>query len=131
CFEHGDVAWFREGRLNASYNCVDRHALKNPDKVAIIYEADEPGHDRKITYGELLRDVCRFANVLKAYACARIGAVHSVVFAGFSSDSLRGRILDASSRFVITADEGRRGGRTIHTKQIVDEALSGCPDVER
>ncbi|CAG8525053.1 5376_t:CDS:2 [Racocetra fulgida] len=154
CFEHGDVAWFREGQLNASYNCVDRHALKNPDKVAIIYEADEPGQDRKITYGELLRDVCRFANVLKAYgvkkgdtvaiympmvpeavvaflACARIGAVHSVVFAGFSSDSLRGRILDASSRFVITADEGRRGGRTIHTKQIVDEALLGCPDVER
>ncbi|CAG8491880.1 19674_t:CDS:2 [Gigaspora margarita] len=153
-FEHGDVTWFREGQLNASYNCVDRHALKNPDKVAIIYEADEPGQDRKITYGELLRDVCRFANVLKAHgvkkgdtvaiympmvpeavvaflACARLGAIHSVVFAGFSSDSLRNRILDASSRFVITADEGCRGGKIINTKKIVDEALLGCPDVER
>ncbi|RIB03022.1 acetyl-coenzyme a synthetase [Gigaspora rosea] len=153
-FEHGDITWFREGQLNASYNCVDRHALKNPDKVAIIYEADEPGQDRKITYGELLRDVCRFANVLKAHgvkkgdtvaiympmvpeavvaflACARLGAIHSVVFAGFSSDSLRNRILDASSRFVITADEGCRGGKIINTKKIVDEALLGCPGVER
>ncbi|CAG8632877.1 6139_t:CDS:2 [Dentiscutata heterogama] len=152
-FEHGDVAWFREGQLNASYNCLDRHAIKNPDKVAIIYEADEPGQGRKITYGELLRDVCRFANVLKAHgvkkgdtvsiympmvpeaaiailACARLGAVHSVVFAGFSPGSLRDRILDASSKIVITADEGCRGGRTIHTKKIVDEALLGCPGVE-
>ncbi|CAG8478823.1 3976_t:CDS:2 [Scutellospora calospora] len=153
-FEHGDVTWFREGQLNASYNCLDRHAIKNPDKVAIIYEADEPGNDRKVTYGELLRDVCRFANALKAHgvrkgdtiaiympmvpeavvaflACARLGAVHSVVFAGFSAESLRDRIQDASSRYVITADEGRRGGKTINTKKIVDDALKECPQVER
>ncbi|KAF0500262.1 acetyl-coenzyme a synthetase [Gigaspora margarita] len=153
-FEYGDVTWFREGQLNASYNCLDRHAIINPDKVAIIYEADEPDEGRKITYRELLHDVCRFANVLKAHgvrkgdivtiympmvpeaaiallACARLGAVHSVVFAGFSSDSLRNRILDASSKFIITANEGRRGGKTIHIKKIIDEALTECPGVKR
>ncbi|CAG8748045.1 180_t:CDS:1, partial [Racocetra fulgida] len=121
--------------------------------VAIIYEADEPNQDRKITYGELLRDVCRLANALKAHgarkgdivtiympmvpeaviaflACARLGAVHSVVFAGFSAESLRDRIQDASSRFVITADEGRRGGKTTIIKNIVDNALKECPTVE-
>ncbi|CAG8694352.1 30880_t:CDS:2 [Gigaspora margarita] len=153
-FEHGDIAWFLEGQLNATYNCVDRHAIKNPDKVAIIYEADEPGQDRKITYGELLRDVCRLANALKAHgvrkgdivtiympmipeaiiaflSCARLGALHSVVFAGFSAESLRGRIQDASSKFVITADDGRRGGKTINIKNIVDDALKECSTVER
>ncbi|KAI9770698.1 MAG: acetyl-CoA synthetase [Geoglossum simile] len=151
-FEHGDIAWFLEGRLNASYNCVDRHAFKNPDKPAIIYEADEPLEGRTISYGELLRQVSKLAYVLKAMgvkkgdtvaiylpmipeaiiaflACTRIGAVHSVVFAGFSSDSLRDRVIDAQSKVVITTDEGKRGGKTIGTKRIVDDALKQCPDV--
>ncbi|KAI9494386.1 acyl-activating enzyme [Zychaea mexicana] len=145
-FENGDVAWFLEGELNASYNCVDRHAMKNPDKVAIIHEGDEPDQVRKITYGELLRDVSKMANVLKnrgvrkgdnvaiympmipeaivsILACARIGAAHSVVFAGFSAESLRDRVVDCSARVVITSDEGRRGGKNIATKRIVDDAL--------
>jgi len=152
-FENGDVAWFLEGRLNASYNCVDRHAFKNPDKPAIIYEADEAGEGRTITYGELLREVSRLSYVLKQFgvqkgdtiaiympmipealfaflACARIGAVHSVVFAGFSSDSLKDRVLDANSKVVITTDEGKRGGKIIGTKKIVDDALNKCPDVK-
>ncbi|KAL1995760.1 hypothetical protein VTN49DRAFT_626 [Thermomyces lanuginosus] len=151
-FEHGDNAWFLGGRLNASYNCVDRHAIKNPNKPAIIYEADEPGEGRTITYGELLRQVSQLAWVLKSLgvrkgdtvaiylpmipealvaflACVRIGAVHSVVFAGFSSDSLRDRVLDANSKVIITTDEGRRGGKVIGTKRIVDEALKQCPNV--
>jgi len=151
-FTNGDNAWFLEGELNASYNCVDRHAIKNPDKVAIIYEADEAADGRTLSYGELLREVCRVAHVLKQMgvkrgdtvaiylpmipealisflACARIGAVHSVVFAGFSSDSLRDRVIDAQSKVVITTDEGRRGGKTIATKKIVDDALKQCPDV--
>ncbi|GIZ40963.1 hypothetical protein CKM354_000428300 [Cercospora kikuchii] len=149
---NGDNAWFTEGKLNASYNCVDRHAHKNPDKPAIIYEADEKGEGRTITYGELLREVSRLSWVLKQMgvkkgdtvalylpmipeaviaflACTRIGAVHSVVFAGFSSDSLRDRIIDAESKVVITTDEGKRGGKLIGTKKIVDEALKQCPDV--
>ncbi|EDO02873.1 hypothetical protein SS1G_05350 [Sclerotinia sclerotiorum 1980 UF-70] len=124
----GDNAWFLEGQLNASYNCVDRHAIKNPDKPAIIYEADETTDGRTLTYAELLREVCRTAYVLKQMgvkkgdtvaiylpmipeaviaflACSRIGAVHSVVFAGFSSDSLRDRVIDAQSKVVITSDE--------------------------
>ncbi|PWN48967.1 acetate--CoA ligase [Violaceomyces palustris] len=152
-FENGDVAWFPEGQLNASYNCVDRWAFKNPDKVAFIYEADEPNQHREITYGQLLKDVCQLANTLKKLgvkkgdtviiylpmipeaavallACARIGAVHSVVFAGFSSDSLRDRAVDCEARVVITTDEGKRGGRTIATKSIVDVALKECPRVE-
>jgi acetyl-CoA synthetase len=151
--ENGDNAWFVEGQLNASYNCVDRHAFKNPDKTAIIYEADEVGEGRKISYGELLREVCRLAYTLKQMgvkkgdtvalympmipeaviaflACSRIGAVHSVVFAGFSSDSLKDRIVDADTKVVITTDEGRRGGKLIGTKKIVDDALSKCPDVK-
>lgn len=152
-FEHGDVSWFPEGRLNASYNCVDRWAFQDPNKVAIIYEADEPGHHREITYGELLRSVSQTAEVLRRLgvkagdnvivylpmipeaaiallACARIGAVHSVVFAGFSADSLRDRTTDSQARVVITADEGRRGGKTVNTKSIVDAALQQCPLVE-
>ncbi|KLJ05813.1 acetyl-coenzyme A synthetase [Blastomyces silverae] len=151
-FEGGDIAWFLGGRLNASYNCVDRHAIKDPNKVAIIYEADEPNEGRTITYGELLKEVSRMAWVLKQagvrkgdtvaiylpmipeaviafLACIRIGAVHSVIFAGFSSDSLRDRVLDAKSKVVITTDEGKRGGKLIGTKKIVDEALRQCPDV--
>ena len=149
---NGDSAWFPEGKLNASYNCIDRHAIKNPDKPAIIYEADEKGEGRTITYGELMREVSKLSWVLKQMgvqkgdtvaiylpmipeavftflACARIGAVHSVVFAGFSSDSLRDRIIDAESKVVITSDEGKRGGKIIGTKKIVDEALKQCPDV--
>ncbi|KAF2141305.1 uncharacterized protein K452DRAFT_288008 [Aplosporella prunicola CBS 121167] len=151
-FINGDNAWFLEGRLNASYNCVDRHALATPDKPAIIYEADEYNEGRTITYSELLREVCKLAYVLKQMgvqkgdtvalylpmipeaviaflACSRIGAVHSVIFAGFSSDSLRDRIVDAKSKVIITTDEGRRGGKVIGTKKIVDEALKQCPDV--
>ena len=149
---NGDTAWFVEGQLNASYNCVDRHAFKNPDKPAIIYEADEKGEGRTISYGELLREVSKLAWTLKQMgvkkgdtvalylpmipqavfaflACSRIGAVHSVVFAGFSSDSLRDRIIDAESKVVITTDEGKRGGKLIGTKKIVDAALEQCPDV--
>jgi len=148
----GDSAWFMEGQLNASYNCVDRHAAKNPDKAAIIYEADEVGEGRTITYSELLREVSRLSWVLKEMgvkkgdtvalympmipealiafmACTRIGAMHSVVFAGFSADSLRDRIIDAKSKVVLTTDEGKRGGKVIGTKKIVDEALKQCPDV--
>ncbi|KAF9188876.1 acetyl-CoA synthetase [Haplosporangium sp. Z 767] len=151
--EFGDIAWFLEGELNACYNCVDRHALTTPNKVAIIYEADEPNQAENITYGELLRKVCQLAGVLLAHgirkgdtvaiympmipeaivallACARIGALHSVVFAGFSAEALRDRICDASSRLVLTADQGKRGGKTIETKRIVDEALRACPKVE-
>ncbi|KAI8985859.1 acetyl-coenzyme A synthetase [Pilobolus umbonatus] len=145
-FDSGDVAWFLEGELNACYNAVDRHAIKNPGKIAIIHEGDEPSEIRKITYGELHREVCRMANVLKELgirkgdnvaiympmipeamiailACARIGAVHSVVFAGFSSESLLERVADCRARVVITSDEGRRGGKNIATKRIVDDAL--------
>ncbi|CEP17653.1 hypothetical protein [Parasitella parasitica] len=145
-FEQGDVAWFLEGELNVSYNCIDRHALANPNKVAVIHEGDELNKVRKITYGELLREVCQMANTLKnlgvrkgdavaiympmipeaivaMLACARIGAVHSVVFAGFSAESLRDRVIDCSARVVITSDEGRRGGKSVATKRIVDEAL--------
>ena len=149
---NGDNAWFIEGRLNASYNCVDRHAIKTPDKPAIIYEADEPDQGRTITFSELKREVCKLAWVLKSLgvnkgdavaiylpmipeavvaflACTRIGAVHSVVFAGFSADSLRDRIVDANCKVVLTTDEGKRGGKNIGTKQIVDNALNQCPGV--
>ncbi|OAQ72970.1 acetate--CoA ligase [Pochonia chlamydosporia 170] len=148
----GDVKWFPEGQLNASYNLIDRHAFKDPDRVAIIYEADEPQDGRNVTYSELLRQVSKCAWSLKQMgirkgdtvaiylpmipeaivailACVRIGAVHSVVFAGFSADSLRDRVIDARSRVVITTDEGKRGGKLIGTKKIVDDALKQCPDV--
>ncbi|KAI9681382.1 MAG: acetyl-CoA synthetase [Caeruleum heppii] len=151
-FIGGDNAWFLEGRLNACYNCVDRHAFKTPEKPAIIYEADETSQGRVITYGELLRQVSQLSYTLRQMgvrkgdtvalylpmipealvaflACTRIGAVHSVVFAGFSADSLRDRVIDAKSKVVITTDEGKRGGKTIGTKKIVDDALKQCPDV--
>lgn len=151
--QNGDVAWFLEGQLNASYNCVDRHAIKNPDKPAVIYEADESGEGRTLTYGELLREVSRLAYVLQQHgvkkgdtvalylpmipeaiiafmATVRLGACHTVVFAGFSSGSLADRIIDANAKVVITTDEGRRGGKQIGTKKIVDEALKRCPDVK-
>ncbi|KAG9021760.1 acetyl-CoA synthetase [Tulasnella sp. JGI-2019a] len=153
-FETGDIVWFPEGGLNASYNAVDRHAFKNPNKTAIIYEADEPGEGCEITYAQLLREVSQLANVLKKHgvkkgdtvsiylpmtwqaaaaflACARIGAVHSVIFAGFSAESLRDRVNDCGCKVLITSDEGRRGGKSIATKMIVDAALKECPDVQK
>lgn len=148
------IKWFEDGTLNVSANCIDRHLDKRGNQVAILWEGDDPGVSKKITYNELHAEVCRFANVLKslgakkgdrvtiympmipetAYAmlaCTRIGAIHSVVFGGFSPDSLAGRINDCDSRLVITADEGRRGGKTIPLKRNVDEALALTPDVEK
>ena len=140
------IRWYEDGVLNVCANCVDRHLPHKADDVAIIWEGDDPSKDDKITYGELHRRVCKFANVLKSrgvekgdrvtiympmipeaavamLACARIGAVHSVVFGGFSPDALAGRITDCDSTVVITADEGLRGGRKVPLKQNVDKAL--------
>jgi acetyl-CoA synthetase len=139
------IKWFEDGSLNAAYNCVDRHLAKRGNQTAIIWEGDDPKDDKKITYRQLHADVCRFANVLKArgvkkgdrvtiympmipeaavsiLACARIGAVHSVIFGGFSPDSIAGRIEDCKSTVVVTADEGLRGGRKIPLKTNVDVA---------
>ena len=150
--EKGEAAWFIDGKLNVSANCIDRHLAKRADQTAIIWEGDDPSEDRHITYRELHQQVCRLANVLKArgvkkgdrvclympmipeaafamLACTRIGAVHSVVFGGFSPDALRDRIQNAECRVVITADEGVRGGKSIPLKQNVDKALADCPDV--
>jgi acetyl-CoA synthetase len=141
------IKWFEDGTLNVAANCVDRHLAKRGDQVAIIWEGDDPSESKRITYKQLHEEVCRFANVLRnrqvkkgdtvtiylpmipeaAYAmlaCARIGAVHSIVFGGFSPDSLAGRIQDAKSKVVITADEGLRGGRKVPLKTNVDEALN-------
>ena len=146
------IRWFEDGSLNACVNCVDRHLPRRGDATALIWEGDTPGETRAVTYRALHEQVCRLANVLKSrgvgrgdtvaiympmipeavfamLACARIGAVHSVVFGGFSASSLRDRILDCQARLVITADEGRRGGKIIPLKANVDEALAGCPDV--
>ena len=155
-FQYPDVSikWFEDGELNISANCIDRHLATRGDQIAIIWEGDTPGTQEAITYRKLHERVCRCANVLKslgirkgdrvtiylpmipqaAYAmlaCARIGAVHSVVFAGFSPDSLAGRINDCDSRLVITADEGRRGGKTVPLKKNVDEALQDAPGVDK
>ena len=139
------IKWFEDGTLNAAYNCIDRHLAKRGDQVAILWEGDDPKHDKKITYKQLHAEVCRFANVLKArgvkkgdrvtvylpmipetaismLACARIGAIHSVVFGGFSPDSLAGRIEDCKSNIIVTADEGVRGGRKIPLKANADIA---------
>ena len=154
-FDEADfrIRWFADGELNVSVNCVDRHLATRGDQVAIVWEGDEPGETRSITYRELHRDVCRFANVLKdlgakkgdritlylpmiaeaaaaMLACTRIGAIHSIVFGGFSPDSLANRIQDCDSRIVITADEGCRGGKRIPLKANVDKALAQCPSVE-
>ncbi|CAN7406653.1 acetate--CoA ligase [Devosia sp. LjRoot16] len=148
------IKWFEDGVLNISANCVDRHLATRADETAIIWEGDIPGTDDKVTYRQLHERLGRFANVLKAngvkkgdrvtiympmiidtavamLACARIGAVHSVIFGGFSPDSIAGRINDCDSRIVLTADEGRRGGKTIPLKKNVDEALLKTPGVER
>ena len=151
-FAAGEAAWFGGGKLNVAVNCIDRHLASRADQIALIWEGDEPSDDKKITYAELHDNVCRLGNVLRdrgvgkgdrvciympmipeaAYAmlaCARIGAVHSVVFGGFSPDALKDRILDSDCQLVITADEGVRGGKTIPLKANVDKALESCPDV--
>ena len=147
------ISWFADGALNVSANCLDRHLATRGDTAAIIWEGDDPADTRTITYRELHAEVCRFANVLKAQgvqkgdrvtlylpmipeaamamlACTRIGAIHSIVFGGFSPDSLANRIQDCDSRLVITADEGLRGGKPIPLKANVDAALTTCPSVE-
>lgn len=152
--EEVDFSWFGGGRLNVAFNCVDRHAAKTPNKVAFIWAKNEPGEYERITYRQLKHHVGRIANVLKAQgvqkgdrvclylpmvpelaysmlACARIGAVHSVVFAGFSADALRDRILDANTKVVITANEGLRGSKRIPLKSVVDEAINGLSVVEK
>jgi acetyl-CoA synthetase len=150
---HVVIRWFEDGVTNAAYNCVDRHLAGHGGDVAIIWEGDDPAHDKHITYKQLHAEVCRFANVLKKYgvkkgdrvtlylpmipeaayamlACARIGAIHSVVFGGFSPDSLAGRISDAKSRVVVTADEGLRGGRRVALKANTDAAAAHAGGVE-
>ncbi len=148
------IRWYEDGSLNVAANCIDRHLAKRGNQTAIIWEGDDPKDSKHITYKQLHEEVCRFANVLTAngvkkgdrvtiympmipeaayamLACARVGAVHSVVFGGFSPDSLAGRILDCASTVVITADEGLRGGKTVPLKQNTDVALTQCPDVKR
>ncbi|NOX43093.1 MAG: acetate--CoA ligase [Gammaproteobacteria bacterium] len=151
-FNEANIRWFEGAKLNVSYNCIDRHLEKRGEQTAIIWEGDDPNVDKKITYFELHEHVCRLANVLKnrgvkkgdrvciympmipeaAYAmlaCTRIGAVHSVVFGGFSPESLKDRILDSDCQTVITADEGIRGGKSIPLKANVNTALESCPNV--
>ena len=151
-YEPVSIKWYEGGKLNVAYNCLDRHLEKRGDQTAIVWEGDDPKQDRKLSYRELHAQVCRFANVLKArgvkkgdrvciympmipeaamamLACARIGAVHSVVFGGFSPESLKDRILDSDCRVVITADEGVRGAKAVALKANTDTALASCPNV--
>ena len=148
-----NIKWFYDGTLNASYNCIDRHLLDKSDQIAIIWEGDDPNESKKITYKELHKKVSKFANMMKHFgvqkgdrvtiympmipeaayamlACSRIGAIHSVVFGGFSPDALAGRILDCDSKFLITADEGIRGGKIVPLKANSDKALEQCPDIK-
>jgi acetyl-CoA synthetase len=151
----GDVAikWFEDGRLNASAVCLDAHLAERGDQTAIIWEGDDPAASKHITYRALYEQVCRLANVLKSFgvqkgdrvtiylpmvpeaavamlACARVGAIHSIVFGGFSPDSLANRIQDCGSTLLICADEGRRGGRIVALKTNADAALETCPTVQ-
>ena len=151
-FNEGTIRWFEGAELNVSYNCVDRHLESRAEQTAIIWEGDNPDEDKKISYRELHREICTFANVLKArgvkkgdrvciympmvpeaayamLACTRIGAVHSVVFGGFSPESIKDRILDSDCRVVITADESVRGGKSVPLKANTDKALASCPNV--
>ena len=151
-FDDATISWFEGAKLNVSYNCLDRHLESRGDQIAIIWEGDDPGVDRKITYRELHAEVCKFANALKSrgvkkgdrvsiympmvpevvvamLACTRIGAVHSIVFGGFSPESLKDRILDSDCQVVITADEGLRGARPVPLKANTDKALEACPNV--
>ena len=151
----GDVSikWFEDGELNASVQCIDRHLPERADQTALLFEGDDPGVSKAITYAQLYEEVCRFANILKdlgvdkgdrvaiympmipevAYAmlaCARIGAVHSVVFGGFSPEALAGRVNDCDAKVIITADQGLRGSKPIPLKINVDKALDQAPGVE-
>ena len=152
-YSKGHIRWFEGGKLNACVNCVDRHLETRGDQTALIWEGDDPADDSKVTYRELHAHVCRLANVLKSrnvhkgdrvciympmipeavyamLACARIGAVHSVVFGGFSPESIKDRILDSNCQTVITANEGLRGGKPVPLKANVDKALESCPNVQ-
>ena len=145
------IKWFEDGELNVCHNAVDRHAEKNPDDIAIIWEGDDPNQSKTYTYLQLKKEVSKFANVLKSMgvkkgdrvtvyltmipevafamlACARIGAIHSVIFGGFAPESIAGRIQDCNSKFVITADEGIRGGKVIPLKKYINTALENCDD---
>lgn len=151
-FHDAKIRWFKGAKLNVAYNCLDRHLETRGDQVAIIWEGDDPNVDKKITYRELHKEVCKFANVLKSrgvakgdrvsiympmipevavamLACTRIGAIHSIVFGGFSPEALKDRILDSDCRVVITADEGLRGSKPVPLKNNADKALLECPDV--
>ena len=147
------IKWYEDGELNACYNCVDRHLPEKKDVTALIFEGNDPEDSYKVTYGQLKDEVSKLANALKAkgvekgdrviiympmvceavyamLACARIGAIHSVVFGGFSAEALRGRIQDSEAKLVITADEVYRGAKPIGLKNTVDDALNGCPSVD-
>ena len=148
-----ETKWFINGKINVSQNCIDRHLIERSEKIALIWEGDEPGNSKSFSYKQLHEEVCKFSNVLKnlkvtkgsrvciympmipeaafaMLACTRIGAIHSVVFGGFSPESLKDRILDANCEIVITADEGVRGGKKIPLKSNVDQALIKCPNVK-
>ncbi len=150
----GHIRWFEGGELNVSVNCLDRHLETRADQVAIIWEGDDPNQDKKITYRELFESVCQFSNVLKSLgvkkgdrvciylpmiseaatvmlACTRIGAVHSIVFGGFSAEALKDRILDSDCQYVVCADEGYRGGKTLPIKANVDLAAQSCPNLKK
>jgi len=153
-YPKGEINWFKGGKLNVSVNCLDRHLASRGDQTAIIWEGDNPDNDKKITYKELHQQVCKFANVLKSQgvkkgdrvciylpmiaeaatvilACTRIGAVHSIVFGGFSAEALKDRIQDSDCKFLICADEGYRGGKTIPIKKTADIAAERCPNLQK
>lgn len=153
-YSQGEISWFAGGKLNVSVNCLDRHLARRGDQVAVIWEGDDPANDKKMTYRELHRQVCQFANVLKAQgvrkgdrvciylpmiieaavvilACTRIGAVHSIVFGGFSAEALKDRINDCQCKVVVCSDHGFRGGKAIAIKETVDKALESCASVEK
>ena len=150
--ENPSIKWFAGGKLNVSYNCLDRHLESRGDQTAVIWESDDPGEHHTISYAELHEEVCKFANVLKSHgvnkgdrvsiympmipeaavamlACTRIGAVHSVVFGGFSADALRDRILDSDCQVLVTADQSIRGGKKVPLKSNADKSLAACPNV--
>lgn len=153
-YRKGEISWFKGGKLNVSVNCLDRHLATRGEQTAIIWEGDTPGNDKKISYKTLHREVCKFANVLKEQgvkkgdrvciylpmiaeaatvilACTRIGAIHSVVFAGFSAIALKDRIIDSGCQYLVCSDEGVRGGKTIPIKQNADQAAADCPNLQK
>ena len=153
-YQTGHIRWFEGGTLNVSVNCIDRHLESRGDQVAIIWEGDDPSQDSKITYRQLHKEVCKFANVLISQgvkkgdrvciylpmiseaatvmlACTRIGAVHSIVFGGFSAEALKDRIVDSDCHYVVCADEGYRGGKTLAIKANVDIAVESCPEIKK